>query len=177
MEKEKNWWIFILFIPRPRCRGGGYSHHHVWPGGRASVFRFRTISLKPLAGLLSYCIQTSLRGCRCAFDLVFDLWFWGDYRLFLIVDKKFSFRTISCKAFPWLFSYCTHKSLRECICAFWGLWPLTWFFTFEFKAIIDFNWLRMISSVTVSVRYLAKRLLNCFHTAHTHPWGGVHVPF
>ena len=27
----------------------------------ASVFRFRTISLKPLAGLLSYCIHTSLR--------------------------------------------------------------------------------------------------------------------
>ena len=35
--------------------------------GRASVLRFRTISRKPLAGLLSYCIHTSLRGCRFAF--------------------------------------------------------------------------------------------------------------
>ena len=32
----------------------------------------------------------------------------------------------------------------------------------------------MISSV--SGRCLAKRLLNCFHTAHTHPSGGVDVP-
>ena len=35
----------------------------VWPCVCASVFRFRTLSLKPLVGLLSYCIQTSLRGC------------------------------------------------------------------------------------------------------------------
>ena len=47
--------------------------------------------------------------------------------------------------------------------------------TFDFVAIIDFNWLRMISSV--SGRYLGKRSLNCFHTAHTNPWGGVDVPF
>ena len=33
----------------------------------ATLFRFRTISLLLLAGLLSYCIHTSLRGCRCAF--------------------------------------------------------------------------------------------------------------
>ena len=33
----------------------------------------------------------------------------------------------------------------------------------------------MISSV--SGRYFAKRLLDCFHTAHTHPSGGVDVPF
>ena len=33
----------------------------------------------------------------------------------------------------------------------------------------------MISSV--SGRYLAKRLLDCFHTAQTHPSGGVDVPF
>ena len=92
--------------------------------GRASVFRSQTISLKPLAGLLSYCIHTSLRGCRCAF----------------------------CE-----------------------LWPLTLFLTFDFEAIIDFNWLLMSSSV--SGRYPAKRLLNCFHTAHTNPSGGVDVPF
>ena len=30
--------------------------------GRASVFRSRTISLKPFARFLSYCIHTSLRG-------------------------------------------------------------------------------------------------------------------
>ena len=33
----------------------------------------------------------------------------------------------------------------------------------------------MISSV--SGQYCAKRLLDCFHTAHTHPSGGVDVPF
>ena len=33
----------------------------------------------------------------------------------------------------------------------------------------------MISSV--SGRYLAKRLLDCAHTAHTHPLRGVAVPF
>ena len=26
-------------------------------------------------------------------------------------------------------------------------------------------------------QYLAKRLLGCFHIAHTHPSGGVDVPF
>ena len=35
--------------------------------GRAAVFRSRAIYLKPLAGLLLYCIHTSLRWCRCAF--------------------------------------------------------------------------------------------------------------
>ena len=33
----------------------------------------------------------------------------------------------------------------------------------------------MVSSF--SARYLAKRLLDCFHTAQTHPSGGVDVPF
>ena len=40
----------------------------VWPCGRASLFRFRTISQKPLAGLLSYCMQTSLRGVDVPFE-------------------------------------------------------------------------------------------------------------
>ena len=59
------------------------------------------------------------------FDLVFYLWFWGDYCLQLIANAKFSFRMISRKAFVELFSYCTHTSLRGCRCAFWGydLWP------------------------------------------------------
>ena len=48
-------------------------------------------------------------------------------------------------------------------------------FTLDFVAIIDFNLLWMISSV--SERYLAKRLLDCFHTAHTHPSEVVDVPF
>ena len=86
----------------------------------ASVFHFLMISLKPLAGLLSYYIHTSFRRCRCAFR---------------------------------------------------GLWLLT----FDFEVIIDLKWLRMINSV--SGWYLAKRLLDCFHTAHTHPSGGVDVPF
>ena len=47
--------------------------------------------------------------------------------------------------------------------------------TFDFEAIIDFNSLRMTSSV--SGRYLARRPLNCFHTAHTNPSGPVDVPF
>ena len=95
--------VALLFIPRPWSRGGDIV---ITMSGRASVFRSRTIYLKPLAGLLSYCIHTSLRGCRCAFlgvmtfDLVFDLWFWGpgDYRLWLIADNKFSFQSISRKA-------------------------------------------------------------------------------
>ena len=33
----------------------------------ASVFYFRTLSRKPVAGLLSYFIHTSLQSCRCAF--------------------------------------------------------------------------------------------------------------
>ena len=89
VASDKFFYTCAIFIPRPYFVGGGYCHHHVLPGGRASVFRFRTISLKPLAGLLSYCIHTSLRGCRCAFL---------------------------------------------------GLWPLTWLLTFNFEAIIDFNW-------------------------------------
>ena len=47
----------IVFIPRPRSKGGGYCHHHVWPCVCTSVFRFRRISLKPLVGLLSNCIS------------------------------------------------------------------------------------------------------------------------
>ena len=44
--------------------GAGYCHHYVW---RVSVFRFRAISLKPLAGLLSFFIHTSLGRCTYAF--------------------------------------------------------------------------------------------------------------
>ena len=54
--------------------------------------------------------------------------------------------------------------------------------TVDFEGDIDFNCLRMISSV--SRRYLAKSLLGSFHIAHTHPSGGggggggeVDVPF
>ena len=50
---------------------------------------------------------------------------------------KFSFWTISQKAFAGLFSYCMHTSLRGCRCASWGLLLLTNFFTFDFKAIIE----------------------------------------
>ena len=50
--------------PPPQSRGGGYYHHHVWPSVCASVFRFRTISRKPLAGLFLYCKHTFLAlGC------------------------------------------------------------------------------------------------------------------
>ena len=55
----------------------------------------------------------------------------------------------------------------------YDLWPI--FFTFDFEAIIDLKWLRIISSV--SGRHLANRFLDCFHTAHTNPSGGVYVPF
>ena len=49
--------------------------------------------------------------------------------------------------------------------------------TFELilEAIIDFNYWQMI--ISVSGRYLEKHLLDCFHIAHTHPLGGVDVPF
>ena len=49
------------------------------------------------------------------------------------------------------------------------------FFTFDFEAIIDLNCLRIIS--LVPGRFLAKRFLDCFHTAHTNPSRGVYVPF
>ena len=67
--------------------------------------------------------------------------------------------------------YCIHTFLRGCMCAFWWLWPLPWFFTFDFEAIIDFNWWRIKSNV--SGRYLKKRLLDCFYIAHTHSPGCV----
>ena len=117
---------YSFFIPRHEAGAGGIviTMAGVRPCGRASVFRIRSISVKPFAGLLLYCIHTSLRRRR------------------------------------W---------------AFWELRPLTYFLPFEFQAISDFNYLRMISSV--SRRYLRNHLLDCFHTAHTHPPGGVHVPF
>ena len=51
----------------PAHENRGWGDIVITMSGRASVFRFRTISLKPLAGLLLNCIHTSLRGCRCAF--------------------------------------------------------------------------------------------------------------
>ena len=121
------WSAVSFFIPRRRSRGGGYCHHHVWPCGRASVFRFQTISLKPLAGLLSYCIQTSLRGCRCAFWSLWPLTYFFTFDFEAIIDFNW-FRIISRKAFPGLFSYCTHKSLRGVDVPFGGydLWPNFW---------------------------------------------------
>ena len=56
----------VLLAPAHEV-GGGYCHHNLWLCDRVSVFRFQTISWKLLAGLFSYCIHTSLRGCRCVF--------------------------------------------------------------------------------------------------------------
>ena len=116
--------LLYLFIPCPRSRGGEHCHHHVWPCVYVSPFRFRRITRKPLAGLFSYCINTSLKRCRYVY---------------------------------------------------WGLRPLTYFFTFNFGAIIDFNWWRMINSA--SGRYLEKRLLDCFHIKHLHALGGYDLRF
>ena len=69
-------YIIFLLIPCPQREILSSPCLAVWLYICASVFRFRTISRKPLAELFSYFIHTSLKGCRCAF---------------------------------------------------WGLWPLTWF--------------------------------------------------
>ena len=68
----------------------------------------------------------------------------------------------------------TRASFWGCRCDFLGydLWLI--FVPFDLEAIIDFNWWQMI--ISVSGRYLGKHLLDCFHTAHTHPSGGVDVP-
>ena len=93
-------------------------------------FSFRTTSRKAFAELFHTAHTHSWGGVDVpfgvmTFDLIFDLWFGGDYWLQLIAGDKFSFRTTSRKASAELFSYCTHKSLRGCRCAFWGydLWP------------------------------------------------------
>ena len=57
----------LLFIPAHKVGVGGYCHYYVWLWLCASMFCFRMISRKPLAGMFSYHIHTSLRGCRCAF--------------------------------------------------------------------------------------------------------------
>ena len=63
--------------------------------GRTSVFRFRTISRKPVAGLFSYCIHTSLRGYGCVFWGLWPLTFFLILRRLLMSDEKFCFRMIS----------------------------------------------------------------------------------
>ena len=96
----------------------------------------------------------------------FDLRFWGDYWLQLIADDKFSFQTISRKAFAELFSYCTHTSLRGCRCAFWGLWPLPYFFTFDLEAIIEYLILDdKLSFRTISHEAFAGLFSYCTHTS------------
>ena len=50
VEGQQNlmlWKTICRFIHRPRSRGGGYCHHHVWPCGRASAFCFWTLSRRP----------------------------------------------------------------------------------------------------------------------------------
>ena len=119
--------LFLSPTDEVQCRGGAYCHHHVWPCVCTSVFRFRTISLKMLAVLLSYCIHTSLRGCWCAFWGLWPSTYFLTFHFEVIIDfhwlRKISsvFWTISRKVFAGLFSYCTHTSLRGCRCAFWGL--------------------------------------------------------
>ena len=131
------------------------------------------------------------------FDLVFYLRFLGIYWLKLMASGKFSFRTISRKAFAGLFSYCTPSCLRGCRCRCY-LAEIQWLsvresLNFELKnnylifipfggfdlifypRFLDLNWWKMITSV--SRRYLAKRLLDCFPIAHPHSLGGVDVPF
>ena len=87
-----------------------------------------------------------------------------------VVRPCFVSRTISRKPSVGLFSYCIRTSIGVLMYLL-GLWPLT----FDFEAIIDFNWWRLIRSF--SSRYLGKCFLYCFHIAHTHPSGGVDVPF
>ena len=68
---------------------------------------------------------------------------------------------------------CMHTSLRGFRCAFWGLWPFTYFFNFYFATIIDFYWWQMISSQDDILRSVCWIVL----ILHTHPLGGVDVPF
>ena len=55
-------------------------------------FCFQVISRKAFAGLFSYCINTSLRRCRCAFDILAII-----DRLQLMLWDRFRFRTLSHK--------------------------------------------------------------------------------
>ena len=56
-----------------------------------------------------------------------------------------------------------------------GVMTFDLIFHLLFEAIIiDLRW-QMMSSV--SEKYIGKRLLDCFHTAHTHPSGGAYVAF
>ena len=54
-----------------------------------------------------------------------------------MAEDKFILRMIAWKAFAEMIL--PHTSLRSVDVFFGGLWPLTYFLTFEFEAIIDFN--------------------------------------
>ena len=56
-----------------------------------------------------------------------------------MANDKLIFQTIAWKAFAALFLYCyTHPLGGEDVLS-GGLWPFTYFLTFDFEAIIDFN--------------------------------------
>ena len=58
----------------------------------------------------------------------------------VMADDKFIFRTIySSESVCWIVCILPQTFLRECRCAFWGVWPFNYFLTFDFEAIIDFN--------------------------------------
>ena len=54
-----------------------------------------------------------------------------------MAEDQFIFRMIARKAFAGFIL--PHTSLRGVDVFFGGLWPLTYFLTFDFEAIIDFN--------------------------------------
>ena len=56
-----------------------------------------------------------------------------------MAKDKFIFRMIARKAFAGLFSYCHTHPLGDVDVLFGRLWTLTYFLTFDFEAIIDFN--------------------------------------
>ena len=56
-----------------------------------------------------------------------------------MADDKIIFWTIARKAFAGLFAYCHTHPLGGVDVPFGGFWPLTYFLTFDFETIIDFN--------------------------------------
>ena len=75
----------------------------------------------------------------------------------------------------WIFFLCAHTHpLGWCNRAFWRLWLLIWFFTFDFVAVIDFNWWGTISSF--SGRYPRKAFAGLFsYCTHTSFFLGDHI--
>ena len=65
-----------------------------------------------------------------------------------------------------VFFYPAHEGVLMCL--------ILRVITFGLIFYLRFQW-RMTSSV--SQGYIGKRFLYCFHIAHTHPFGGVDVPF